>query len=308
MTYNNSNIIYDNHMEKKREKKYTKKIRNLGLAGGGFFGFAHVAALKELEKYKNYIDIQHISGVSVGSMIAALFAVGYTADELREIIFKLDFEYLICDTGYCLTYYKLYEKFGMYESHKLEQEMERLICEKTHIKNCTFSQLDIDLTIISTNLNLQCPRIFNRQNSPLMVISKAVRMSISYPFIMTPVLFEGDLYGDGGEYINYPITVFDDLEETIGITFAAHNENPDGSLREKIQIKSIYDYIKSVGLTLNRATYTSQITPKYLDRSIIIHITENVNSMQFNLSTQQKQAIYDCGTVSVQQQIHKFID
>ena len=90
----------------------TPIITNLGLAGGGFFGFAHIAAIKELEMYKDIINIQHVSGVSVGSMIAALYAVGYTADELKTIIFELDFNYLICDTNYYLTYYKIYEKFG----------------------------------------------------------------------------------------------------------------------------------------------------------------------------------------------------
>ena len=286
----------------------TPIITNLGLAGGGFFGFAHIAAIKELEMYKDIINIQHVSGVSVGSMIAALYAVGYTADELKTIIFELDFNYLICDTNYYLTYYKIYEKFGMYESVRLEDEIERLICEKTKIKNCTFSQTKIDLSIISTNLNLQCPRIFNKKNTPTMIISKAVRMSISYPLIMTPVLFEGDLYGDGGEYINYPITIFKDLEKTIGITFAAYNENSDGTLQYKMQINSVYDYIRSIGMTLNRATYTSQITQKYLDRSIIIKITEDIDSMQFNLSPQQIQTIYDCGTIAVRQQIDKFVD
>lgn len=63
-----------------------KKIKNLSLGGGGFYGYAEVGALKELEKYGKYLDIKNIKGVSVGSMVAALYAIGYTPDEMSEIL------------------------------------------------------------------------------------------------------------------------------------------------------------------------------------------------------------------------------
>ncbi|XWV25893.1 putative patatin-like phospholipase [Tupanvirus soda lake] len=286
-------------------KTIKKKIENLGLAGGGFFGIGQVAVLKELEKHKEYFDIKRIRGVSVGSMIAALYAVGYTGDELTKILFEIDFDKLIKDTYF--AYFKLYEKYGMYEANRLEEEIEKYIRIKTNIKLCTFCQIDKDLTIISTNLNYQCPRFFNRENTPDMPISKAVRMSIGYPLIMTPVLYEGDLYGDGGEFLNYPITTFDDMDKTLGITFAAHNENTNGTLKNRIPINDVYDYIKSIGTTLSRATYVSQITEKYLKRSIVIHITENINSMQFNLTNEQKKIIYECGTKAAQEQIGRIL-
>jgi NTE family protein len=281
-------------------------IKNLGFAGGGFYGIAQVAALKELENYKEYFDIKRIRGVSVGSMVAALYAIGYTPDELTKILFDMDFDKLIKDTYF--AYYKLYERFGMYEAQKLEEEMERLIRIKTNIKLCTFCQIDKDLTIISTNLNYQCPRFFNKENTPDMPISKAIRMSIGYPLIMTPILFEGDLYGDGGEFMNYPITTFDNMEETLGITFAAHNENINGTLKHRIPINDVYDYIKSIGTTMSRATYVSQITSEYLKRSIVIHITENISSMQFNLTNEQKNTIYNCGIKAVKDQIVQILD
>lgn len=278
-----------------------KKIKNLCLCGGGFYGYAEVGVLKELENYKEYFDIKRIRGVSVGSMVAALYAVGYTADELTEILFNMNFDTLIKDSYF--AYFKLYEKYGMYEANKLEEEIERLISIKTHIKFCTFCQIDKELTIISTNLNYQCPKFFNKENTPDIPISKAVRLSIGYPLIMTPVLYEGDLYGDGGEFMNYPITTFDNLDETLGITFAAHNENNNGTLKTRIPINDVYDYIRSLGLTMSRATYVSQITEKYLKRSIVVNITENISSMQFNLSNEQKKFIYNCGIKAVREQI-----
>ena len=283
-----------------------KKIKNLGFAGGGFFGIAEVAALKELENYKEYLDIKRIRGVSVGSMVAALYAIGYTPDEMTDILFNMDFDKLIKDSYF--AYFNLYENFGMYRAARLEEEIERLIRIKTNIKFCSFCQIDKDLTIISTNLNYQCPKFFNKETAPDMPISKAVRLSIGYPIIMMPVLYEGDLYGDGGEFINYPITTFEDMDETLGITFAAHNENKNGTLKDRIPINDVYDYLKSIGLTMSRAAYTSQITEEYLKRSIVIHITENISSMQFNLTQQQKRFIYECGINAVKEQMYDIIN
>ncbi|MEM3061957.1 MAG: patatin-like phospholipase family protein [Nitrososphaerota archaeon] len=284
-----------------------KKIRNIVMSGGGFYGYAEVGVLKELfDNYGEYFDIQNIVGVSVGSMVAALFAIGYNPDELAKIMFDLDFDKLIRDTHF--AYIRLYEKYGMYEAEKLEEEMEKLIRTKTNIKFCTFSQIEKNLIIISTNLNMQCARFFDKKSSPEFPISKAIRMSIGYPLIMTPVLFEGDLYGDGGEYMNYPISLFKDrLDETIGITFSAYNENNDGTLKSKVPINNIFDYIRSIGLTMSRAAYVAQITKEELERSIIVHIDKQINSMQFNLTDEQKKYIYLCGINATREQVGKIL-
>lgn len=296
-------------MENSTPKKISEsRIENLALSGGGFYGFAAVGALKEI--FNNYIDpnnIKTISGVSVGSIIATMLAIGYSIDEITKIMFEIDMDTLIKDSYF--SYYTLWEKFGMYNADKLEQEIERIIRDKTHIKNCTFSQIEKNLIIVTTNLNYQRTRIFSKLETPTMIISKAVRMSISYPFIMVPVLFEGDLYGDGGETLNYPITLFDDdLDKTIGITFANHNENDDGTLKTRLPINNFYDYIVSLGLTMNRSSYISQISSKYLDRSIVIKINEDISSMQFNLDLKQKEYLFECGIKSVKQQIIKLIN
>jgi NTE family protein len=281
------------------------KITNLALCGGGFFGFAEIGALSGLEKFSDYIDIKNISGTSAGSIIAALYAVGYSATELTKIMADMDFDLLIKDTKF--PYFRLYGKFGMYDANKLEEEIERLIRVKTHIKQCTFCQIKKNLTIVATNLNYQRARLFNKENTPDVPISKVVRMSIAYPLIISPVLFEGDLYGDGGEFINYPITIYDDMSKTIGITFSNHNENRDGTLRVRTTINDVYEYIKTIGQTMNRATYVSQIKSNHLERSIVIHIDKNIQSMQFNLGDDEKKYIYKCGEKAVHEQIYKIL-
>lgn len=61
-----------------------KKIDyGVSLAGGGLQGFAHIGVLKALEELG--IKIKYISGTSTGSAIAALYAMGYTPEEIKEI-------------------------------------------------------------------------------------------------------------------------------------------------------------------------------------------------------------------------------
>ena len=57
----------------------------LALAGGGVKGAAHVGVLKALEEEN--IQIDYIGGTSSGSIVASLYAIGFTADEIY-IIFK----------------------------------------------------------------------------------------------------------------------------------------------------------------------------------------------------------------------------
>lgn len=282
------------------------KITTLCLSGGGIYGYAEVGAISELEKYMDLSYINNIMGVSVGSMIAGLYAVGYKTSELINILYDFDFTALIRGSS-ILSYFKLYEKYGLYEAECLENEIENLICRKTNIKYCTFSQIEKNLTIIATNLNYQKPYFFNKKLTPDMIISKAIRMSIAYPGIMTPITYRGDLYADGGITINYPIITIDNLEETIGITFSAYNENMDGTLKTKVSINNVYDYMYSLALSMNRSTYTSQINKKHLDHSIIIHINKVFNSMQTNLTKEDKEYIFNCGVNAVKEQIQKFI-
>lgn len=55
----------------------------ISFAGGGAKGLVHIGALKFLERHRE-INIAGVSGTSAGALIAALYAVGYTADEIAS--------------------------------------------------------------------------------------------------------------------------------------------------------------------------------------------------------------------------------
>ena len=67
----------------------------LVLSGGGAKGFAHVAVLKEIDKAG--IQLDYIGGTSMGAIIGGLYAAGYSAIQIEEMVLDIDFMTLMRD-------------------------------------------------------------------------------------------------------------------------------------------------------------------------------------------------------------------
>ena len=61
----------------------------LVLSGGGAKGLSHIGVIKALEE--NDIPIDYICGTSMGAIIGGLYAIGYSPDEMIELIKKPEF-------------------------------------------------------------------------------------------------------------------------------------------------------------------------------------------------------------------------
>ena len=65
----------------------------LVLSGGGAKGAAHIGVLKYLEEAG--IPIDYIAGTSMGSIVGGMYALGYSSDEILDIISSVDWDRLI---------------------------------------------------------------------------------------------------------------------------------------------------------------------------------------------------------------------
>ncbi|BEO35839.1 hypothetical protein SMQE32_47760 (plasmid) [Serratia marcescens] len=72
-----------------------KVIKNIAFEGGGAKGIAHLGAMKALNELKIFDDINHVAGTSAGAIAACLFSVGYSYDDIYEILYPLDMETLL---------------------------------------------------------------------------------------------------------------------------------------------------------------------------------------------------------------------
>ena len=65
----------------------------LVLSGGGARGAAHVGVIRLLEEM--HIPVDYVVGTSMGAIIGALYAVGYTADEMDSLMMTQDWRLLL---------------------------------------------------------------------------------------------------------------------------------------------------------------------------------------------------------------------
>ena len=65
---------------------------SLALGGGGSKGIAHIGVLRCLER--EGIRVAAVAGTSAGGIVAALYAAGYSPDEILERFKKLDFSHM----------------------------------------------------------------------------------------------------------------------------------------------------------------------------------------------------------------------
>ncbi len=71
----------------------TRPKIGLVLSGGGAKGAAHIGVLKYIEQ--EGIPIDYIAGTSMGAVVGGMYALGYSADEILDVISSVDWERLI---------------------------------------------------------------------------------------------------------------------------------------------------------------------------------------------------------------------
>ena len=68
---------------------YAQKV-GLVLSGGGAKGLTHIGIIRALEE--NNIPIDYIAGTSMGAIIGSLYAMGYSPDDMVELLKSEDFK------------------------------------------------------------------------------------------------------------------------------------------------------------------------------------------------------------------------
>ena len=67
-------------------------FKNLVFEGGGVKGIAYVGALEVLDKEGILKDIKRVAGTSAGALVAVLIGLGYSAKELKDILWSINFQ------------------------------------------------------------------------------------------------------------------------------------------------------------------------------------------------------------------------
>ncbi len=187
----------------------------LVLSGGGAKGLAHIGALKVIEEAG--VKIDYIGGTSMGAIVGALYASGYTANELDSIFRSSDFSRLIQDNlpRNAKTFYEKedseryavtlpFNKFKIsipqaYSGgQNIYHELVRLLYHVKDVKD--FNQLPIPFVCIGTNVETGEEVILDKGYLP-----QAIMASGTLPSLFEPSTVDGKVLIDGGVVNNYPI-------------------------------------------------------------------------------------------------------
>lgn len=297
-------------------------------SGGGIKGISYCGILKILEEQGILKKLKGYAGTSAGSIITSLLAVGYTANELKEIMMKLNFGDFLDDKWLVEDAINFVKDYGAVEGEFFHEFMGKLIKEKTGNPDYTFDDLfndkGITLVIVTTDLSRKVPIFFypNCKDKKYrnMSIRKAVRMSMSIPFLFEPITFDNDLYVDGGVLDNYPLHVFDgeypgELNarlnlcepnpKVLGIRIVTNSESY--IFPQKQEINCVMHYALSFVEALLANNEMKVMTPTYWYRTVTV-VTPDYPLTRFSLNKEEKTQLYDIGTTAMTDYFKETID
>lgn len=196
------------------------QITNLVFEGGGVKGIAYGGALTRLEELGHLKNIKRVAGTSAGAITATLMAVGYSAQEISDIMSQTNFnDFADDDPGFFKDIFRLIINYGWHKGDKFKDWISNLIEQKLGEPDLRFSELHTlanannklkHLYIVGTNLSQQRSEIFSHETTPGMKIKDALRISMSIPFYFQAVINPmKDVLVDGAVIRNYPIDLFD---------------------------------------------------------------------------------------------------
>ncbi|PCJ95383.1 MAG: patatin [Flavobacteriaceae bacterium] len=204
------------------QKNQNEKVKvGLVLSGGGAKGFAHIGALKILEEAG--VKIDYIGGTSMGAIVGALYASGYSANELDSIFTNMDFKELIQDDlprsaktfyekedaeRYALTLpfnnFKISFPQAISGGQNIYNELVKLLY---HVKDVNdFNKLPIPFLCVATDVETGKQVLLNNGYLP-----EAIMASGTFPSLFEPTEINGQILIDGGVINNYPIDEVQDL-------------------------------------------------------------------------------------------------
>ena len=173
----------------------------LALGGGSARGLTHIGVLKVLHKHKIYPN--YIAGTSMGSVIGAIYAAGYTPEEIAELAKTTNWKEIIDFTV---------PKSGLIKGELIERKIRKLVRGKK------FKELETPLRVVSYNLDLHERVVFSQGD-----VARAVRASISIPGIFAPIKIGRHRYIDGGVSDPTPVEVVKEMGADVIIAIDLFN-------------------------------------------------------------------------------------
>lgn len=261
--------------------------------GGAIRGAAHAGVVKYFEELG--IKPSTLVGSSVGALVAMLYAVGYTSEELSEVFLSVNFE-LFRDISLGFNH-----QFALSKGEVFLNWLRELI-EKKYYKDkyvegknepVKFSDLEKDLIIITTDMYTFKCKEFSTFETPDYEVAMAVRISCCMPGLMRAVNIDNKLLVDGDLMKGKPMWMHSkNLADTNDRILEIRLEGKFLGTDEKVA-----EYVNGMYscMTATETDFIKNLYGKSDKYDYLVINTGNVVVVDFNYPTEKRQAIIDEG-------------
>ena len=250
----------------------------LALSGGGIKGAAHIGVIQALQEENMHVDV--IGGTSIGSIVAALYAMEYTPKEMVKLFnyfSKLIFKNSAMYTDPSGKKQLSRQAGGLYSGENIAFAIE----EAGKYKNMKkMKDLKVPIVIPAVDLRNSEKYVFTNMEKfndnylNKADISIAVRASSSYPAIFAPTIYNKHKFVDGGILDNIPVEEVKKIgaDKVIAVRFKLNKTSRTVGLRSTLNKSIDIMFSQIEGREVKKADYVIEID------------TQNVNPFDFKQS------------------------
>lgn len=196
----------------------------LVLSGGGAKGMAHIGVIRALEE--NGIPIDYIAGTSMGAVIGSLYAMGYSPDEMEDLIRSDDFKNWYMGTKDMDYQFFFKQRPPTPDIISAQIAIRDSMTVIRPMSNSVVDPLQMNLAFVDVfaGATAACDKNFDNLLVPFRAVASdvfnknsiilsqgdlgdAVRASMSFPFVFRPIRIDSIIAYDGGIYDNFPVDV-----------------------------------------------------------------------------------------------------
>ncbi len=267
-----------NHLPNSEFNFSGKPKIGLALSGGGAKGMAHIGVLRALEEHN--VKIDYISGTSMGAVVGAMYAIGYSVDQIETYLLAVDWDALLendlprnhlsvldreTSEKYLLSFDVFEDKINAPDAFNKGQYMLKEMSFLTFPAHgdTNFSEFPIPFLCIAVDLITGEEVVLEHGD-----LTEALRASVSLPSRFSPYKINGKTYVDGGVRDNLPIAILKD-KKNMDFVIAS---NVQGRLYTEEELNSILKILEQVSSFANTIGYKEQV--KKADLMIKIPVTQ----------------------------------
>ena len=202
------------------------------MSGGSAKSVAHIGVLQALEEAG--IRVDYLAGTSGGAIVGAVYAAGFSVEEIKKVAHKLRWRRLARLT---------FPRLGLLNNSGVKDFLTDLLGD------VTFENLRIPMAIVGTDFLTGEKAVFRTGS-----VATAAMISSSIPNVFEPVDYNGTLYVDGGLVEYLPVETVREFgpDVVIGVNLG-HREGPSPRPGNLLQVAMMV-----VGIAAHRTIADSE--------------------------------------------------